>query len=686
MLHSTPRPGHSRENDAGLSSLEQGTISFQDISRFLRRHFAIIASCCVVSLAIALFLIYSAQHRYTARAQILIDPNTTHLLRDPQAGPDRSLDTAQVEGQVAVLRSESLAYTVIGKLKLTDDPEFQGPPTTFMQEVIATVKTLLGFGERIANESAQDSRQRTALDVFFGGLDVRRVGTSYAIDIFYTSVDPDKAARIANEVASAYIDDQLKAMSRAAQQGSAWLETRLNQLRAQLNVSARQLESFKAGRDFRAPSQRRDVEAKDSPSAPLPQGAADIAARDKAATGQQRDTEAGDPSGSGSLTLAELQATTESYRKTYEAYQQAFTEAVQRQSFPVSNARIITAATKPLSKSAPRGRLILAFAGLTGLLTGLALAFLRQSADHTVRSARQVKASTGLPCLAMMPRLRNTRPSAEKRPRLMKRVSAMLGGKSTAAATGRDARPSKSADYNFRIAIEVPFSPFTSALKTLRTAIAHADPQHPMRCIGITSALPREGKSMVAGNLATLYTLSAGRTLIVDADIHNSTISRHFTPGATIGLLDVVTGVAELDKAIVKGSGFVPDVLPVAVKEAAPVSYEQLTSEKMQALLKLLRERYDMVILDLPPVNPIIDGVAIAALLDGVVLVAEWGRTPAEVLAEVTATFHTAQANLLGIVLSKVERSAATLQWRKDWGYGYYPMGEGGGSFSRFAR
>ncbi len=232
-------------------------------------------------------------------------------------------------------------------------------------------------------------------------------------------------------------------------------------------------------------------------------------------------------------------------------------------------------------------------------------------------------------------------------------------------------------DYNFRFAVDAPFSPFCNALKTLRTAIAHADPRHPMQVVGVTSGMPREGKSMVAGNLATLYALSSGRTLIIDADIHNSTASRYFAPGAKVGLLEVVTGVAELDSALVRGTGFVPDILPIAVKEAAPVSYEQLASEKMQALLRTLREQYDMIIVDLPPVNPIVDGVAIASLLDGVIIVAEWGRAPAELLAETAGTLNTAQANVLGVVVTKADPSAATIRWRKDWGYGYYPMGDG---------
>jgi succinoglycan biosynthesis transport protein ExoP len=181
---------------------------------------------------------------------------------------------------------------------------------------------------------------------------------------------------------------------------------------------------------------------------------------------------------------------------------------------------------------------------------------------------------------------------------------------------------------------------------------------------------------MIAGNLATLYALSSGRTLLIDADIHNSTVSNYFAPGVHVGLLEVVTGMAGLDKAIIKGSGFVPDVLPIAVKETAPVSYEQLASERMESLLRALREHYEMIIVDLPPVHPIVDGVAIAALLDGVIVAAEWGRTPIELLAEVTATLHTARANLLGVVITKADASAATVRWRKDWGYGYYPIAD----------
>jgi capsular exopolysaccharide synthesis family protein len=667
MLHSTPRPGLSRDREDALLHAEPDYISFLDISRFLRRNRMLILGCLAVTLSLAAFYLATAQRTFSARSQILIDPNATELIRDTNPGAQgRSLDTAQVEGQIALLRSESLAYSVIGKLQLLSDPEFQSQPPSFFRQLLNLAKTVFALGEPdspVAQvNSPEHARQRTALDIFLGNLDVRRVSTSYAIDITYTSPDPEKAALIANTVAESYIDDQRKNMSRAAQQSSEWLEARLYQLRSQLNTAARQLELFRAGRDIRPLDQRRDVPA----PAPLP-GASDVGARDRAAGAPtQRDTVSrGSVSPPGEITLAELESTTESYRKIYEAYQQAFTEAVQRQSFPVTNTRVITAATKPLGKSSPRSQLIIMFAMLVGLLLGVAASVLRESVDNTVRSARQVRTKIGLPCLAVIPRI--------------DRQALLAGAEHAMSRLRKGSRPPQamkgrpSPDYNFRVAIDVPFSPFSSAMKNLRTAIAHADPRNPMRCIGITSSMPREGKSMVSGNLATLYALSSGRTLIIDADIHNSTLSRHYAPGVAAGLLEVVTGVAELDRAIVKGSGFVPDILPIAVKETAPVSYEQLASEKMQTLLHVLRERYDMIIVDLPPVHPIVDGVAIGALLDGVVVVAEWGRAPVELVAEVRSTLYTAQANVLGVVITKADASAATVRWRKDWGYGYYP-------------
>jgi succinoglycan biosynthesis transport protein ExoP len=220
-----------------------------------------------------------------------------------------------------------------------------------------------------------------------------------------------------------------------------------------------------------------------------------------------------------------------------------------------------------------------------------------------------------------------------------------------------------------------PISPFSGSLKTLRNAIKHRAGKRSVQCLGITSAMPDEGKSTIAANLAALFSLTTGRTLLIDADVHRSMVSEVFAPEAKVGLLEVISGKVEFSDAIVSGKvageGLAPDVLPIVAGEG-PISYEMLISMEMRELLNTLRSRYEVIIVDLPPVNPIVDSVAIAALLDGVVTVAAWGDTPGDVLSDVADMLYTARANVLGVALNKTDKSMATVRWRKKWGYNYY--------------
>lgn len=629
-------------------------VTYNDVWLFLRRYTTTIAICFVAALAVASYRIYTTTPRYTAYAQILIDPNTTQVVREANAPQTQSLDTAQVESQIAYIKSESLAYTIISKMKLAEDPEFQPGGPSRIKRIIGFFTR--GFTSTEVPETSDYSSLRAALDILLGNMDVRRVGPSYVISIGYTSTDPIKAANIANAIAETYIQEQLRAMSGAARQGSEWLEQRLAQLRVELNTAARQLEAFKSGRDFRIPQTPPGANVGQPSMGPVIQ-TQPSAWPTTPDTPVQRDP-GGIQNGGRPITLAELEATVESHRRIYETYQQAFSEAVQRQSFPVSNARVITAASRPLGKSEPRSMLILAFGGMTGLLSGIAVAFLRHSLDNSVRSAKHIRQQVGLPCLALVPQL-------DKEPK-----QPVQFPKHHPFPPRTSEAPPLQVD-NFRVVIDAPFSPYTGSLKALKTALTNADPRHPIKCVGVTSAMPGEGKSTVTANLAALYSTSVGRTLIIDADVHRSTLSRHFAPTVQRGLLEVVTGAAEYDRAIKIGTSLAPDILPIAPTEA-PVSYDLLASENMEMLLRRLRDHYDMIIVDLPPVNPIVDSVAIGALLDGVVVVAEWGKTPIDVISDVANVLYIAQANVLGVVINKVDKSMATVRWRKHWGYGYY--------------
>jgi uncharacterized protein involved in exopolysaccharide biosynthesis len=206
---------------------------------------------------------------------------------------------------------------------------------------------------------------RQVIAAFQDGLEARRAKDSYIIEIFYSSQDPEMAARFANAAADAYIEDQVATRSEAARQGSQWLEERIDQLRTQMNAASLKAQEVRARRDYRlAPK----VE---------PGGAS---TSDKPETGAAKAPQ---------NTLEELESTAQTYRKVYESYLQAHTEAVLRQSYPIANARVIARATPPLVKSSPKvGRSLVGAIVLGGML-GFGFALLREALPVMLRRGRE---------------------------------------------------------------------------------------------------------------------------------------------------------------------------------------------------------------------------------------------------------------------------------------------------------
>lgn len=330
---------------------DASTLTLRELVGFLRTYWISIALCAVLPVVGAVAYIYVTPRIYTARVQMLLDPKTPQPLAESTDLSTRSLDSPYVESQIAVLRSEKIALTVIDKVGLLRDKELLGDLA--VDEANATT-----------SDPAHFSRARIALGQLHRNLDVRRSGISYAIDISYSSRDPARAAEVANTVAFEFLADQVSTRAEAVRLGSNWLEERIEQLRKQMNEAALRVQQFRVKRDYRI---HRDGTG---PGTRTP------AAEPNAANAAQ--PEAGE-------TLDELESTAQTYRRIYESYLQSYTESVQRQSLPMTNARIITPATPPLSPSAPKKSLILAFALLVGLILGVGQALLRFHMTPPVR-------------------------------------------------------------------------------------------------------------------------------------------------------------------------------------------------------------------------------------------------------------------------------------------------------------
>jgi succinoglycan biosynthesis transport protein ExoP len=335
------------------------------------------------------------------------------------------------------------------------------------------------------------------------------------------------------------------------------------------------------------------------------------------------------------ITLHALEGSAQSLRILHDNFLQRYTESIQQESFPITEARIISRATRPFSKSGPKTPLILALACLGGIGLGAAAGFVREAMDRVFRTTGQVETDLNAPCVALVP-LVNDAATAETLalPPVESKAIARDGGVCWVVA-------------------EQPWSRFAEAIRSVKLAADLNIASKAHRVIGFTSALPHEGKSTIAVALGELVSQVGGKVIVVDCDLRNPSLSRTLAPNATLGLIDVLAGEHALEDTIWRDGPSGMAFLPALTTSRIFHTSEVLASEPTKALFEDLRESYHYVILDLPPLAPLIDVRATPHLVDGYFLVIEWGRTKIDVVQHALNTAPRVHEALLGTILNK---------------------------------
>ena len=193
---------------------------------FLRRQFPIFVLTLACCLALGLVYLAKTPPSYTSHAMLLIDSSKLRILQQQQTPlGDLPIDTAHVETQVEILKSENIGLSVVRELKLPQDPEFVGPRTGLLGWMMAHLVT--------DEEQSHTKLERRALARFLAKRSVKRVARTYVLDIGFTSLNAARSAAIANAIADAYIVDQLEAKYQATRRASVWLQDRIKELRQQ---------------------------------------------------------------------------------------------------------------------------------------------------------------------------------------------------------------------------------------------------------------------------------------------------------------------------------------------------------------------------------------------------------------------------------------------------------------------
>lgn len=198
--------------------------------------------------------------------------------------------------------------------------------------------------------------------------------------------------------------------------------------------------------------------------------------------------------------LRQLEQKAESYKLIYQTYLQRYQEAAQHESFPMTDAHVITAASQPLEPSRPRKALVLVFSGLLGAVAGAGFAMFRESMDRVFRTIEQVGDELGADVLGMLPLL-----SSQSLPKGAKKKST----EEHPIGSLKDIAPI------LRYSIDHPFSAYAETLRSAKVAADMALPDRPTKIIGLVSLLPNEGKSTIAKNFASLLAVQGAKTLLI---------------------------------------------------------------------------------------------------------------------------------------------------------------------------
>jgi len=584
-----------------------------------------------------------------------------------------------------------------------------------------------------------DPARRAAIATVAGHLSVTLLGRTFVILVTVESTDGTMSARIANAIAEVYLADQVDNKNEANRRATEWLEERLAELRRNLQVSEESVATYRRDKGlagspegsvssqtltdlnakYIAAKTRRiekegrlvalskaslnpneianipevagnatlnalrtqemtlngkiaEMSAQFGPAYPkLAQAQAELAALHQrflqqtqsitlavraeldAAKAEEEELKnqvdrAAVASGAASqyeAELKQLEREAQSNRALYESFLNRFKELREQQDIQRPDARILAYAWPSSVPSSPQYKTGLFAAFLVGCLLGMAGAIAAEKLDRVFRSASQVEKATGVAVLGMVPLVKNA-----------------IGQRASVVSQIIDKTTSSAAE----------------AMRAVFTAISLSNLDRPARVIAVTSATPGEGKTTFAAALGGLLTKmnASRRVLLVDLDLRQAKLAVALGLNDRGGTIDeYLMGTKTLDQCIQRQN--ISGVDYICASPNTPNAPEVLESHAMKAALATFSERYDLVILDSPPVMAVSDARIISQLADYTIFIVHWARTPRDVVkTAVNALLNV--TDRVGIVINKVNLAKHALYEYGDYGdyysryHGYY--------------
>jgi len=670
----------------------------------VRRRLLTLLIVAGVVTVIGVFLTLRITPVYTGVTRVQIDPTRNPLRSANEA--QAQLASEAIETEVSVANSIAVARTVVQRLNLDKDPEF----TEGLDEAIAEGKL------------TKAARLDTVINRVREQASVSREKLTYIMAIRFTSKDPIKAARVANAFATAYLDAKVGSSIGSAERQFSFFQKRLDELGAGARAADAKVAQYKSqygilsGGGSQDQRQTTIVDQQISPLAVQLAQADAIAASSRAQLAQaqaqirsgrmdsvsgvltsttiqdlrsqrtqvlralgeiedrygprhpetarvrdqlaQIDGQLRDETGrvirslqsqASSATAASqslrndmnrlqgqqvesvrasviadsLQREADSAHTAYDRMAQLAFETRQASQNSIAQAKIVDAADAPQAPSWPNRPLLFLLSLLVGVGAGIAVVTIQELMVSGMRSLEDVENELGVPLLGAIPAMRKVERPAD-------------------------------------LLIDKPTSQFAEALRNARASIMGVKSDVKPRIIALTSAMPSEGKTTTALSLARTMAINGQRTIILDVDVRRAQLRQILgTPAAGAGTVELLKGEATLEQAIERSN--VENLDQVVVNKPYFSSENLFGNDVMPKLLEELADRYDVIVLDLPPLLGLADGRFLAALADAVVMVIKWDATPQHAVSTAMNSLRADGSNVIGAIYTMVDSSSESV-------------------------
>lgn len=315
-----------------------------------------------------------------------------------------------------------------------------------------------------------------------------------------------------------------------------------------------------------------------------------------------------------SIEMSKLELATAVNRNAYQKLLEYLSQVGVAESVTLSKLRVVDAAEVPDEPYFPEKSLNYILGIFLGLFWGLVAAFFTEYIDNTVRSAEDIGHIKSADVIGTVPNSMHLK------------------------------------DRGLISTLD-PTAPVVETYRTIKNSILYASIDNPMRTMAVTSSMESEGKSSLASNISITFCREGKRVILVDLNLRNASIHRFFNISNNSGITNVLTGEMQLEDAISHSSVKGLDLLT-----SGPIPNDPgviIESKRLGDVISSLRERYDTVVIDTPPLMPVNDAVIIGRLADGMLYVVESGKVTSSMLEYGVASMEKAGINIVGYVLNK---------------------------------